>query len=69
MAEKYPNVTMRGVDLSPIQPNFVPSNVYFVVDDLEDEWVYPENTFDFIHVRHTLFSLRDRDGLLQRIYR
>ncbi|KAF5581685.1 methyltransferase [Fusarium pseudoanthophilum] len=36
-----------GIDLSPIQPNFIPTNLQFQVDDLEDEctFTYP---FDFI---------------------
>jgi hypothetical protein len=27
------------MDLSPIQPGFVPANLKFVVDDAEDEWI------------------------------
>jgi len=66
VAEKYPNSTFRGIDLSPIQPSFVPKNVFFAVDDIEDEWVYEEGSLDYIHIRHTLFSIADRDTLLQR---
>ena len=30
----------------------VPENVQFVVDDAdEDDWLYPPNTFDYIHTR------------------
>lgn len=69
MADKYPNAVFRGVDLSPIQPNYVPDNVYFVVDDFEDDWVHPDGSIDYIHVRHTLHSVRDRRALLQRCMR
>ena len=57
------------MDLSPIQPDFVPENVYFAVDDFEDEWVHPENSLDYIHIRNALFSARDRAALFQRAYR
>ena len=49
MADKYPNAEVTGTDLSPIQPSWVPQNVRFEVDDVEDTWTYPENHFDLIH--------------------
>ncbi|KAK1453492.1 methyltransferase [Colletotrichum melonis] len=30
---------VTGVDLSPIQPSWVPSNARFFVDDVEDDWL------------------------------
>lgn len=38
MADKYPAATVRGMDLSPTQPDWVPPNVKFEVDDFNDEW-------------------------------
>ncbi|KAK0371589.1 methyltransferase [Colletotrichum limetticola] len=35
----YPSAEVTGVDLSPIQPGWVPSNVRFFVDDVEDDWL------------------------------
>ena len=69
VAEKYPKSTFRGIDLSPIQPTFVPKNVFFAVDDIEDEWVYEEGSLDYIHIRQTLFCIADRETLLQRAYK
>ena len=71
VADTYPQTTFHGMDLSPIQPDWVPENVLFVVDDIEHEagWAYPENKFDYIHLRHTLHSIRDRPEMLDRIYR
>lgn len=59
------------MDLSPIQPDWVPDNVMFVVDDIEHEagWTYPEDHFDFIHIRHTLHSIQDRKEMWNRIYK
>ncbi|KAF2837251.1 S-adenosyl-L-methionine-dependent methyltransferase [Patellaria atrata CBS 101060] len=51
VADKYPQATVTGVDLSPIQPSWVPSNIKFEIDDLAQDWTWPEDRFDFIHVR------------------
>ena len=67
VGDKYPNTKITGIDLSPIQPNFVPENVHFFVDDFEEDWIDPENKYDFIHVRHVMHSVRDRDALYRRI--
>ncbi|KAK4151525.1 S-adenosyl-L-methionine-dependent methyltransferase [Chaetomidium leptoderma] len=69
LGDKYPNATITGIDLSPIQPTFVPENVHFFVDDFEEEWVDPDNKFDFIHLRHTLHSVQDPQTFLGRVLR
>jgi len=69
VGDKYPNSTITGIDLSPIQPTFVPENVHFFVDDFEEEWVDPDNKFDFIHLRHTLHSVQDPNALFRRALR
>ncbi|GME43346.1 putative methyltransferase domain-containing protein [Neofusicoccum parvum] len=58
MGDMYPSAEVIGVDLSPIQPNFVPPNVRFLVDDIESEWVYGA-PFDLIHVRAMAPAIRD----------
>ncbi|KAI4095626.1 MAG: hypothetical protein LQ344_001557 [Seirophora lacunosa] len=50
IGDKYPNAEVLGNDLSPIQPRWVPPNVRFEVDDVEDDWTYNQ-PFDFIHCR------------------
>ncbi|KAH8754051.1 S-adenosyl-L-methionine-dependent methyltransferase [Hyaloscypha finlandica] len=49
-AIKYPTANVLGTDLSPIQPEFVPPNCRFEVDDAEDDWTYSYQ-FDYIHGR------------------
>ncbi|RDW56650.1 hypothetical protein BP5796_13115 [Coleophoma crateriformis] len=36
-ADEHPETEVIGVDLSPIQPNFIPPNLIFEIDDLEEE--------------------------------
>ena len=48
MGDRFPAADIIGVDLSPIQPSWVPPNVKFEIDDIEDEWTFPQNHFDFV---------------------
>jgi Methyltransferase domain len=54
-ADKHPAVQVIGTDLSPIQPTTVPPNCCFIVDNIEDEWVFRES-FDYIHGRMLLLG-------------
>lgn len=66
MGDQFPSANVLGIDLSPIQPDWVPSNVHFVVDDAESEWLYPENHFDYVHSRHTVMAIKDWPKLYQQ---
>ena len=48
MADNFPSAEVIGLDLSPIQPGWVPPNVKFEIDDIEDQWTFAENHFDFV---------------------
>jgi hypothetical protein len=57
-----------GTDLSPIQPDYVPPNCRFEIDDVEDEWVYSQK-FDYIHGRYLLpFLKKDWSHVFKSIY-
>ncbi|KXH52526.1 TAM domain methyltransferase [Colletotrichum salicis] len=64
VGDNYPEAEIDGIDLSPIQPGFVPPNVKFLVDDAEAEWLYPDNSIDFIHLRQGI-----KAGWLDRVAR
>ncbi|RDW60299.1 hypothetical protein BP5796_11905 [Coleophoma crateriformis] len=49
-AAQFPDVVVVGTDLSPIQPEHVPANCHFEVEDAEDTWNFAEK-FDYIHGR------------------
>ncbi|EXL90215.1 S-adenosyl-L-methionine-dependent methyltransferase [Fusarium oxysporum II5] len=65
--DEHPEADITGVDLSPIQPSFVPPNVRFLVDDIDEEWDYSE-PFDYIHSRMMNFSVQDWPVYLRKIY-
>ncbi|KAG6996631.1 hypothetical protein FOFC_08875 [Fusarium oxysporum] len=56
-----------GVDLSPIQPSFVPPNVRFLIDDIHEQWDFSE-PFDYIHSRMMNFSIPNWPEYLNKIY-
>ncbi|KAI5455626.1 S-adenosyl-L-methionine-dependent methyltransferase [Mariannaea sp. PMI_226] len=66
-ADEHPESQVIGVDLSPIQPAFVPPNVNFFVDDLEDDWTFTSK-FDFIFSRFMTGSIRNWSKYLRQCY-
>jgi len=68
MGDEHPEAELiLGNDLSPIQPNWVPPNVKFMVDDLESDWVVTR-PFDYIHGRYLAGSIGDWPKLMRQSY-
>lgn len=55
MGDLFPSSEVVGIDLSPIQPDMVPPNVKFYVDDARETWDYTDK-FGYIHTRLTAGS-------------
>lgn len=67
-ADAYPGATVVGTDLSPIQPNYVPTNLQFEIADADEEWVFDQQ-FDLIHCRvMNDFSLRSWPNYFQQAF-
>ncbi|SPO05378.1 related to methyltransferase [Cephalotrichum gorgonifer] len=58
LADDNPNTKVIGVDLSAIQPAFVPPNAEFYIEDLEDPWTFSK-PFDLIFARMLTGSIGD----------
>lgn len=69
VGDEYPEADILGVDLSPIQPNWVPPNVRFIVDDFEAEWMDDPDSFDYVHARHLTAAIRGWPALLAQAYK
>ncbi|KKA22137.1 TAM domain methyltransferase [Rasamsonia emersonii CBS 393.64] len=65
---EYPSAQIIGTDLSPIQPQWVPPNCTFEIDDYETEWVYTR-PFDFIHGRELAGFVADYGRLFSRAFK
>ncbi|KAL7272632.1 NAD(+) salvage pathway protein [Rhizina undulata] len=69
MADQFPSAEVIGVDLSPIQPTWVPPNVKFEVDDIEERWQWEDSSFDFIHIRHMAGFIGDWDLFYRQAFK
>ncbi|KAK4160884.1 methyltransferase domain-containing protein [Cladorrhinum sp. PSN259] len=65
--DEYPNAEIFGVDLTPTQPQFVPPNVTFLIDDFEEDWAYSK-PFDYIHSRMNNSSVMDWKRYVQQAF-
>ncbi|KAI1088651.1 S-adenosyl-L-methionine-dependent methyltransferase [Rostrohypoxylon terebratum] len=68
-ADLFPNAEVIGVDISPQQPQWVPPNLKFEVDDVTQPWTYEPNSFDYIHMRWLTGSIPDWNALYGEIFR
>lgn len=68
VGDEYHGAEVIGIDLSPIQPSWVPPNVRFTVDDAEADWLYGADTFDYVHARFMSMAIRDWPQLLGKAY-
>lgn len=67
VAEQVPSARVLGIDLSPIQPEWVPNNCNFQIWDFEDGWEF-ERRFDLIHGRFLIGSISAPEQLIRRAY-
>ncbi|SPJ78464.1 related to TAM domain methyltransferase [Fusarium torulosum] len=69
-ADRYPNTEVIGTDLSPCQPQWVPPNLRFEIDDaVVQPWAWKEDYFDFIHMRYLFGAIKDWNALFKEAYR
>lgn len=65
MADKYATEVI-GCDIAATQPNLVPPNCFFEIEDAEADWVYPEGHFNFVHCRDMMTAIRDWGRLISQ---
>ncbi|KAK0381582.1 hypothetical protein CLIM01_01058 [Colletotrichum limetticola] len=63
----HPESEILGIDLSAPQQEFVPPNVRFEIDDIEEEWTYSE-PFNYIHSRFMNASIANWKEYLKKCY-
>ncbi|KAM0318647.1 hypothetical protein ACHAPQ_010607 [Fusarium lateritium] len=69
MADDFPSAKVMATDITPSQPNFVPPNLEFQIDDAQQEWTFEPESFDFIHIRYLQGSINDWDKLYSQVYK
>lgn len=68
-ADENPQAEVIGTDVSPIQPSWVPPNLKFEIDDMEEDWTHPDNYFDYIHMRSLSGAFQHWDAILAQAYK
>ncbi|KNG43947.1 methyltransferase type 12 protein [Stemphylium lycopersici] len=66
-ADEHPSARVLGTDLSPIQPDQVPPNCEFLIDDCEQDWIFRQ-MFDYIHSRAMVAAVKDWDRFFEQAY-
>ncbi|KAK1636803.1 S-adenosyl-L-methionine-dependent methyltransferase [Colletotrichum phormii] len=66
-ADDHPEAEVIGIDLSPPLCDYVPPNLKFEIDDLEEEWTW-SRPFNYIHSRVMTGAIDDWDLHLRRCY-
>ncbi|KAK1521266.1 UMTA [Colletotrichum abscissum] len=66
-ADEFPSAEVIGVDISPIQPPWVPPNCKFYFDDVEQPWTWSKD-FDLIHIRHLEASIENWPALYKQAF-
>ena len=59
MADEHPSAEVIGTDISAVQPDFVPTNCIFQIDDAQLDWTFKKDHFDFIHLRYLYGAIDD----------
>ncbi|KAH8704881.1 S-adenosyl-L-methionine-dependent methyltransferase [Talaromyces proteolyticus] len=68
MATIFPDATITGTDLSPVQPTEVPPNVHFLVEDAtENEWLWEANHFDYIRLGNMSGALPSVADIMRKV--
>uniref|UniRef100_A0A4E9E9Q9 Methyltransferase domain-containing protein n=1 Tax=Gibberella zeae TaxID=5518 RepID=A0A4E9E9Q9_GIBZA len=68
-ADATPEAEVIGIDISPIQPVFVPPNLQFEIDDFTKEWTFKANSRDLIHMRFLGGGVSDWRSLYENAFR
>ncbi|KAH8174647.1 methyltransferase domain-containing protein [Sarocladium implicatum] len=67
--DDHPDCEVIGTDLSPIQPDWIPPNVKFEIDDYTQPWTFEDNSLDYVHLRWLVGTITDWTELFRQAYR
>jgi SAM-dependent methyltransferase len=66
-AEENPTASVIGTDLSPVQPEYVPPNCRFYIENAEEQWDF-EHKFDYVHGRMLVVGIRNWARFFEQAY-
>lgn len=70
MGDLWPSAEIIGTDIAKVQPTAVPLNVFFEIDDAEEQggWTWPPDEFDLVHLRNMAGAFADWDHVYSEAY-
>lgn len=68
-ADSNPQAEVYGSDISCIQPNWMPSNLSFVIEDFNQSWTWGEDRFDYIHLKNLAGNVADWPHLFGQAFK
>ncbi|KAF5983492.1 demethylmenaquinone methyltransferase [Fusarium coicis] len=68
-ADKFPGCEVIGTDISPIQPGWVPPNLKFEIEDCTQQWTFPSESFDYVHLRYLVGCIPNWTELFSQAYK
>ena len=69
IAERFPKAEIIATDIAnTFQPLSAPPNVFFELDDAQNEWAYNE-PFEFIHMRDLFGAFSDWSTIYAKVFR
>ncbi|VDB83046.1 unnamed protein product [Peniophora sp. CBMAI 1063] len=70
MADEFPHAEVLGVDLAPLQPQWVPANCTFELCDLDTFCLpYESNSFDVVHARNIIAGISNYPHFVHELTR
>ncbi|KAK3360485.1 S-adenosyl-L-methionine-dependent methyltransferase [Lasiosphaeria hispida] len=67
-AEEFRQATVTATDITPVTPSYIPPNLTFEIEDCNKIWAFPNDHFDYIHIRWLIGSVTDWDRLFERAF-
>ncbi|KAM5353358.1 hypothetical protein ACJ41O_000008 [Fusarium nematophilum] len=67
-ADEFASASVIGTDISAIQPDWVPPNCSFQIDDAQEDWTFRTDFFDFIHMRYLYGAIQDWGRLYSQAF-
>lgn len=74
VADEIPSAEVIGIDKAAIQPEWIPPNSSFWIDNImlvgkPDDWDYPNDQYDFVHIGNLCSAVDDWKELTEAAYR
>ncbi|KAI0666412.1 S-adenosyl-L-methionine-dependent methyltransferase [Trametes maxima] len=68
-ARTYPEASVQAIDLNPIPPRPIPSNLHWQKADITQPFPFEDESFDIVHARLVMMHVPNGEDVLRRAVR